>query len=314
MKKSGPTNSFTLNPISADTLTIIKAYKKPLWAISILMWILIFVLNVFFAGAFLWNTFNDKMKDKLGIYIYLNDVSSAEKDAINIKTALEEKGLKVSYTSKEDALTFVEKRVPDLTDTFKKYNLTNPLPSTLYINYSNQDEFLIVKDILEANKDKILNLSDVNDNAIKTQEKRVLNVINLSNFLQNFAYFVVISILLTVIAFAIFFLRTIFSHFNWDIQAKKLLWASASQVIQPFLNVILIALVVAFIVAIALLVLTSIPLNSYLFDVLDVNLFEYIATMSLKITAVWIIEIMFIVGLLMCISYRYVWTLHSKLK
>ena len=30
------------------------------------------------------------MKDKLGIYIYLNDVASAEKDAINIKTALEE--------------------------------------------------------------------------------------------------------------------------------------------------------------------------------------------------------------------------------
>ena len=312
--KKGPTNSFTLNPISADTFTIVKAYKKPLWAISILMWILIFVLNVFFAGAFLWNTFNDKMKDKLGIYIYLNDVSSAEKDAINIKTALEEKGLKVNYTSKDDALTFVERRVPDLTDTFKKYNLTNPLPSTLYINYSNQDEFLIIKEILEANKDKILNLSDVNDNAIKTQEKRVLNVINLSNFLQNFAYFVVISILLTVIAFAIFFLRTIFSHFNWDIQAKKLLWASASQVIQPFLNVILIALVVAFIVAIALLILTSIPLNSYLLDVMDVNLFEYIATMSLKITAVGIIEVMFIVGLLMCISYRYVWTLHSKLK
>ena len=31
------TNSFTLNPISADTLTIVKAYKKPMWAISILM-------------------------------------------------------------------------------------------------------------------------------------------------------------------------------------------------------------------------------------------------------------------------------------
>ena len=35
--KKGPTNSFTLNPISADTFTIVKAYKKPLWAISILM-------------------------------------------------------------------------------------------------------------------------------------------------------------------------------------------------------------------------------------------------------------------------------------
>lgn len=312
MKKTA--NSFTLNPISADTITILKAYKRPLCAISILMWILIFVLNVFFAWAFLWNTFNDQMKDKLGIYIYLNDVASTEKDAINIKTALEEKWLKVNYTSKDDALTFVEKRVPDLTDTFKKYNLNNPLPSTLYINYSDQNEFAIVKEILEANKDKILNLSDVSDNAIKTQEKRVLTVINLSNFLQNFAYLVVFSILLTVIAFAIFFLRTIFSNFYSDIQAKKLLWASASQIIQPFLNVILIALIVAFIVAIALLVLTSIPLNSYLKDLLDVSLFEYVSIMSLKISAVWILEILFIVLLLMGVSYRYVWTLHNKLK
>ena len=308
------TNSFTLNPISSDTLTILKAYKKPMWAISILMWILIFVLNVFFAWAFFGNTFNDQMKDKLGIYIYLNDVASAEKDAIAIKTALEEKGLKVGYTSKDDALSFVEKRVPDLTDTFKKYNMDNPLPSTLYINYSNQEEFAIVKEILEANKTKILNLSDVSDNAIKTQEKRVLTVINLSNFLQHFAYFVVLSILLTVIAFAIFFLRTIFSNFYWDIQAKKLLWASASQVIQPFLNVILIALIAAFIVAILLLILTSIPLNSYLMALLDVNLFAYISVMSLKIAAVWVIEVAFIVSLLMCVSYRYVWTLHSKLK
>jgi len=308
------TNSFTLNPISSDTLTILKAYKKPMWAISILMWILIFVLNVFFAWAFFGNTFNDQMKDKLGIYIYLNDVASSENDAIRIKTSLEEKWIKVSYTSKDDALSFVEKRVPDLTDTFKKYNMDNPLPSTLYINYSNQEEFAIVKEVLEANKTKILNLSDVSDNAIKTQEKRVLTVINLSNFLQHFAYFVVLSILLTVIAFAIFFLRTIFSNFYWDIQAKKLLWASASQVIQPFLNVILIALIVAFIVAILLLIITSIPLNSYLMALLDVNLFAYISVMSLKIVAVWVIEVAFIVSLLMCISYRYVWTLHSKLK
>ena len=93
-----------------------------------------------------------------------------------------------------------------------------------------------------------------------------------------------------------------------------MLWASASQIIQPFLNVILIALIVAFIVAILLLIITSIPLNSYLMALLDVNLFAYISVMSLKIAAVWVIEVAFIVSLLMCISYRYVWTLHSKLK
>jgi hypothetical protein len=30
------------------------------------------------------------MKDKLGVYIYLNDTASEEKEAINLKTKLEE--------------------------------------------------------------------------------------------------------------------------------------------------------------------------------------------------------------------------------
>jgi hypothetical protein len=31
------------------------------------------------------------MKDKLGVYIYLNEAASTEKDAVQLKTALEER-------------------------------------------------------------------------------------------------------------------------------------------------------------------------------------------------------------------------------
>ena len=314
MNKTKKMGGFALDPIKSDTKTILKAYKAPLWLISILMGILVFILNIFLAGAFYWNTFNNKMKDKLGVYIYLNDTASEEKEAINLKTKLEEAWLKVSYTSKKDALGFVEKRVPELTDTFKKYNLANPLPSTLYINYADKEEFAAMKEILENNKNKILNMSDVSDNAIKTQEKRVLNVINLSNFLQSFAYFVVCSILLTIITFSIFFLKTIFSHFSWDIQAKKLLGASASQIIQPFVNVIFISLILAFIIALILLITSLIPLDGYLSALLDINIFKHISSLWLEITWIWILEIAIIMALLMGISYKYVWSLHKKLK
>ena len=171
-----------------------------------------------------------------------------------------------------------------------------------------------MKEILEANKDKILNMSDVSDNAIKTQEKRVLNVINLSNFLQSFAYFVVFALLLTIITFAIFFLRTIFSHFSWDIQAKKLLWASAAQIIQPFVNVIFISLVLSFLIALGLLITSLIPLDGYLAALLDINLFAHISAMGLEIWGIGVLEIAIIMVLLMGISYRYVWSLHRKLK
>ena len=92
-----------------------------------------------------------------------------------------------------------EKRVPDLTTTLKKYQLKNPLPSTLYIMYNDQEQFTSMKTLLEKNKNLILNMNDLSENAIKTQEKRVLNIINLSNFMQSFGYLVVLVMLAAVI-------------------------------------------------------------------------------------------------------------------
>lgn len=59
------TKVFTFNPIKTATKTIIKAYKLPLLLISILMGVLIFVMNVFLAGALYGNSFNNQMKNKL---------------------------------------------------------------------------------------------------------------------------------------------------------------------------------------------------------------------------------------------------------
>lgn len=304
----------TFNPISTATKTIIRTYRIPLLIISMLMGILIFVMNVFLAGALYGNSFNIQMKDKLWVYIYLNDTANEKQTAVALKTALEAKGLKVDYASKQEALSFVEKRVPDLTTTLRKYNLENPLPSTLYIRYGNQTEFDAMKTILEKNKNQILNMDDLSDNAIKTQEKRVLNVINLSNFLQNFAYLIVGSLVLIIIAFAIFFLRTIFSYFIGDIQAKKLLGASSHQIIQPFLNVIFTALTSAFVLAILLMIGTLLPLDTYLSSLFSFNIFIYLAWIWIDILAIGVIEIWVIMLLLMAISYRFILRLHRKLR
>ena len=175
-------------------------------------------------------------------------------------------------------------------------------------------EFAAMKGVLENYKTQILNMDDLSDNAIKTQEKRVLNVINLSNFLQSFAYFVVLALVLTIIAFAIFFLKTIFSHFIEDIQAKKLLGATSRQIVQPFLNVIFMSLSFAFVLAIVLLVGGLIPLDSYLSALFGIDLFGYLSGLAIDLLAVGVIEIGGIMLLLLCISYRFVMRLHRKLK
>lgn len=64
---------FSFNLIQKDTSTLIKAYRLPLLMVSVLMGFLLFIMNVFLAGALYGNHFNTSMKEKLGVYIYLKD-------------------------------------------------------------------------------------------------------------------------------------------------------------------------------------------------------------------------------------------------
>ena len=106
---------FTFNLIQKDTQAMIRKYRRPLILISVLTGFLLFFLNVFLAIAVSGNKFNTEMKSKLGVYIYLRDsFSDQQSEVLKIKSELENSGLKVQFSSKEQALKFVEKRVPDL--------------------------------------------------------------------------------------------------------------------------------------------------------------------------------------------------------
>lgn len=308
------TSLFKLDVIKKDTETLIKTYRIPMALISILMGFLLFLMNIFLGVSIQGQNFNDQMKSKLGVYIYLKDAPNLQQQAVNIKTDLEKQGLKVSYTSKEEALQFVERRVEDLTKTLKKYNLENPIPSTLYINYTDADQFSAMKSVLEANKDAILNMNDLSDNAIKTQEKRVLNIINLSNFLQSFGYLTVGLMGISVIVFAIFFLQAMFEHFRRDVQAKKLLWATAQQIAQPFIRVIFMALGTAFVLALLLLIAMSLGLETYLAAVFDFSLVNMISEVIFELLGIGILEIGVMMLLLISLSYWQVMRWNKKLK
>lgn len=157
-------------------------------------------------------------------------------------------------------------------------------------------------------------MNDLSDNAIKTQEKRVLNIINLSNFIQAIGYSIVGIMITTIIGFALFFLKSIFSHFKLDIQAKKLLGASAAQIAQPFLRVIFLALAGGFIIAAGMALAVAFPLNSYLISLFNFNLWNFLAEISIPSLAIIIGEVGILMLLLMAISYHYVIKLHKKLK
>jgi cell division protein FtsX len=109
-------------------------------------------------------------------------------------------------------------------------------------------------------------------------------------------------------------LRSIFTRFWNDIQVKKLLWASKSQIIMPFLTLILYSIIGGFLIS---LLLTLVSMG--VFDYYMSQLFSYTLTSHLFarwgiIVVLFIVEILVIVGLLMWIAYGFVSKLHKKLK
>ena len=306
-------------PFIDDVRSIFRVYKWQIIWISILSGFLLFLLNILVWVSMYGNTLNDSLKDKLGMYFYLKDDVESEwqlyKQVLRLKDKLEWEWLQVTFLTKEDAMDFMMKRLPELTWSLEKFWLNNPLPATLYVTFSDKSQYTILQDVMLENKDIILNIQDLNQlDDLEEQEARIVNIIKLSNFVQILATSLVIVIAIVILSFAVFFLRTIFSRFWQDIQVKKLLWANKSQIIMPFLWLILYAIIWWFLIS---LVLTFSSL--WVFDYYMAQLFWTTLTSSLfsnwvSILWLFIVEIMLIISLLMGISYMFVSKLHEKLK
>ncbi len=306
-------------PFIDDVKSIFRSYRGQMIRISVLSGFLLFLLNILIWISMYGNTLNSSLNDKLWMYFYLNDNVETEtklyKQLIQLKDSLEKEWLKVNLLTKDDAMDFMMKRLPELTWSLEKFWIDNPLPATLYVTLPNISKYNTLKNVMLEYKDIVLNIQDIEqlDN-LKSQDNRIRNVIKLSNFVQVLSISLVIIIAAAVLSFSVYFLNSIFSRFWNDIQVKKLLWASKTQIISPFLWLILYSIIWGFLISL-LLTLISI----WVFDYYMSQLFSYTITSHLFekwwiILLFFIVEIVVIVSLLMWISYAFVSKLHKKLK
>ena len=133
--------------------------------IGVLIGFLLFLLNIFLGLGLYAHQFSGQLKDKLGMYFYIKETPGQEeqtyKDIILMKDELQSQGLKVMFSSKDDALAFLQKKIPDVVDNFQKFGISNPLPATLYVMFSSDSEYTALKTVILNHKDIILNIKDI---------------------------------------------------------------------------------------------------------------------------------------------------------
>lgn len=310
-------NRLTNNLVRKDITMILKSSWSHFFWIWLLMWFLMFLLNVFLGLSIYTQKFSDDLKDKLGMYFYIKDVPGKEseiyKEVIKIKDELEWKWLKVMFSSKEDAIASLQKKIPNVVDTFEKYWIDNPLPATLYVMFDSDDEYQILKTTIIEHKNLILNIKDISQwYTIKQQENRVLTAINLSNFVVSVSYIIVILLWIVILSFLIFLLKDIFYKFYKDLEIRKLLGASYIQVMQTFVVLSLIVISFSFLVWVILFWLWVVWLNLYVWQLFNMSVF-WISTGLYQILFSLLAEILILWITSGLTSFSFIRSLHKKI-
>lgn len=294
---------------------------KTSWAnilgISIFVGFLLFLLNIFLWVSLYANQLSGDLKDKLGMYFYIKDTTTQTWEinarVISLKDDLEAAWLKVTFSSKDDALAFLQKKVPDVVSNFAKFGIDNPLPATLYVMFDDDDTYESLKTIILNNKDIILNTKDVDSwTTIKQQENRVLTIINLSNFVVRISYVIIAILLAMIISFLWFLLKNVFHTFHKELAIKKILWATYNQIVQGFVSLTTNVLLFSFVICLALLLISGITINFYIYTLFDITLWSVFHRLML-IIGLFLIEVVVVAGCGYGFSYFFARELNKQL-
>lgn len=102
---------------------------------------------------------------------------------------LKNSNIQFKFYDKDVAYGTLQKKIPDIVKTFGKYGIKNPLPATMYIIVNNTSQYDGMKSVVAKYADIIINNEDINQSkSYQEQRQRVINIINLSNFITILSY------------------------------------------------------------------------------------------------------------------------------
>lgn len=306
--------------VKKDVLHIIKHHWKQFLGVGVLIGFLLFLLNIFLGASAYTYSFGETLKDKLGIYFYIKDTPGEEsityQKVMDLQTNLQKQGLGVMFSSKDDAMKFLENKMPEIASSFNKFGIQNPLPSTLYVMFKNRDQYEGLKTTLLNYKDIILNIKDLdNGTSIRQQENRVLNIINLTNFITTISLIIVVFLSLVIFAFLGFLTSFLFQYFKKHVEIKNLLGGATYETAKEFSIINLLTLAFGFVLCLALLIVSWSILGVSLYNIFGVGFLDIFAHSSL-----WVVvggffgEIIMFALFSLIFSYFYTVSVSNKLR
>lgn len=235
-------------------------WKHSLWqflGISAVIAFLLFFLHLFLASAYVTKQVSSDITQRLGFYFYIVEPAQINNTlngdqifsrVMSMKDELTTQGMEVEYYSKDDALKLLQKRIPGVIQNFDKYGIDNPLPATMYVTFSNNEQFIALSGIVGSYKDVVRNAESIQTKGgFAEQKQRISNIINITNFSTVFSIVLMIVVCVMIITFLMLIITMKCRQFRKNIEVEKLLGANYMTIKMPFLISSVIMLVIAFV-------------------------------------------------------------------
>jgi preprotein translocase subunit SecE len=127
-----------------------------------------------------------------------------------------------------------------------------------------------------------------------------------------FSYLIIAILLAIIIAFLWFLLKNIFHAFHRELEVKKILWASYHQIINGFVSLTVNVLWFSFLICLALLLVSWISINYYIYTLFDITLWSIFSNIIL-VVGMFLAEIIIISWVGFWFSYFFARSLNKKL-
>lgn len=290
-------------------------WKQLLW-VGILIWFLLFLLNIFVGISSYTNSFSDTLRERLGMYFYIKESPETQdityKKVIDLQNKLQRQWLKVMFSSKDDAMKFLENKLPEISKNFEEFGMENPLPATLYVMFTSHKEYEVLKTTILEYKDIILNTKDITQSkTIQEQESRILHIIDVNNFIIFLSLIIVIFLVLVIFTFLWYQTYFMFQYVKKEIDIKTLLGWSYFDIVKEFLILNASTLIIGFTLCFGLLVISWSTLSVSLYNLFAIGIADIFSQSSIRYVIWWFLwEIILFVIFTLIFSY----TIVRKLK
>lgn len=265
-------------------LGLINLWRNKLLTLAtvFVMAVMICIFNSILAVNFITKQALTNLNQKVDLIYYLKEGTDYNTASLIIAEIKELPGVKkVNYISKEQALQIVSKTYPETANFLTKFNLKNPLPSSISITTENAESHrdinkLLMKSKYQSYLEQTINNNQQNDQKILAATTE--NLININQFVKQLIFWIVFTFiiggaLITINAIQL----TIFTR-RKEIYIMRLVGATPNFIRLPFITegfmYAILAVTFSFILLLGAGQLIGGENLQFLNEIKDINLFN----------------------------------------